>query len=148
MRKKLSFYQSGISSWKKSVQIQSTALLIRLYYRNIFKVLVNSQHIKRFLAPRHVNGLNKTFELEDKQTLDWDIFFEIHIHSKNITSEQLYKALTQMSNEEVNVKIYSSCSFLRSIFGLFRQESEIQYIEKKSRYCSYSRKDSWKSFQI
>lgn len=155
MLRKQGFRWSGISSWKKiclDSEHRSVDLTIFLeHFKSFFfffNVLVNSQHNKRFLAPCYVKGLNKTFELEDKWTLDWVIFFKINIHSKNIISEQLCKAFPQMSNVEVNLKIYCSCSFLRSIFGLFRQEFEIQYIEKKSRYCSYSRKDSWKSFQI
>lgn len=61
--------------------------------------------MKAFLATQHVNGLNKTFELENKWTLDWVLSFKIHIHSKKITSEQLCKFLTQLSNEEVNLKV-------------------------------------------
>lgn len=103
-------------------------------------MLVNSQHMKGFLAPQHENGLKKTFELEDKWTLDWVIFLKIHIHSKKTTSEQLCKVLTQLSNEEMNLKIYFM-QFLKEEYiwavqariwnTVYREEKQVLFIFQK-----------------
>lgn len=117
-----------------------------IFKSSFFKCLVNSQNMKAFLATQHENGLNKTFELDNKWTLDWVISFKIHIHSKKISSEQLCKFLTEQWRSEIEGLVLMQ--FLREEYILAVLKSEIQYIKRKSRYCSYSRKDSWKSFQI
>lgn len=57
--------------------------------------------MKAFLATQHENGLNKTFELDNKWTLDWVISFKIHIHSKKISNYVNF----WLSNEEVKLKV-------------------------------------------